>query len=211
MTLFRRDVLALAAAALLATACNTGGGAASDAADMTIGAANAPVSLIEYASTTCPHCAEFHRTVWPQLKANYIDAGKVRFTFREFPTPPAEVAVAAFQLARCGGAAPEQYLARVGVIFDQQQAMFATGTAEGVRQKLVQIGQEAGLSEDQVMACINDEHGPARVRQVVADGERQFNITGTPTLILNGKKLEDPSAMTYAGLSRLIDAAIAGH
>lgn len=210
MLVQRRELLILGAASLAAAACNGGGGAASTASDMTIGQANAPAKLIEYASITCPHCAEFHAAVWDQLKTNYIDTGKLQFTFREFPTPPPQVAVAGFQLARCGGASPDQYMSRVGVLFDQQRAMFASGTIEGVRAKLIEIGGQAGLSEQQVMDCINDESGAQRIQKTVEDGERQFNITGTPTLILNGRKLEGAQYVTYAGLSAAIDAAIAG-
>jgi protein-disulfide isomerase len=205
----RREML-LTGAALLA-ACGQAGGqsAESQPDDMAIGAANAPATLIEYASVTCPHCREFHSTVWNELKANYIDTGKLRFIFREFPTPPEQVAVAGFQVARCGGATPEQYLTRVGVLFDQQQAMFATGTTEGVRQKLIEIGGLSNLSEQQVLDCIADPTGPDRIRHTVEEGQRQFDIQGTPTLILNGTKLTDPTSVTYAGLSRQIDAAIA--
>ncbi len=209
MLLQRRELLVLGAAGLVA-ACNQGGAGASDAGDMALGQANAPATLIEYASVTCPHCADFHHQVFEQLKTNYIDTGKLRYVFREFPTPPPQVAVAGFQLARCGGASAEQYMARVGVLFDQQQAMFASGTIEGVRAKLLEIGQQAGLTEEQVMTCINDEAGAQRIRATVEAGTRQFDITGTPTLILNNRKLDDPSVMTYAGLSRAIDAVIGG-
>ena len=207
----RRELLLGAGALAGLAACGgANGSAGASAGDMGIGAENAPATLIEYASVTCPHCAEFHERVWDQLKTNYIDTGKLRFIFREFPTPPVQVAVAGFQIARCGGATSEQYLARVGVLFDQQQAIFASGTMEGVRQKLVEIGQGAGLSEQQVMECISDQAGADRIRTTVEEGTREFDITGTPTLILNGTKLTDPSAMTYEGLSRMIDQAIAG-
>ncbi|MDX2276223.1 MAG: DsbA family protein [Hyphomonadaceae bacterium] len=211
MAAIGRRELMLGVGALALVGCDGANGVAgASAADMAIGAENAPATLIEYASSTCPHCAEFHERVWDQLKTNYIDTGKLRFIFREFPTPPVQVAVAGFQIARCGGATPEQYLARVGVLFDQQQAIFASGTMEGVRLKLVEIGQGAGLSEQQVMECISDQAGAERIRNTVEEGTRQFDITGTPTLILNGQKLTDPSAMTYEGLSRMIDQAIAG-
>ena len=206
----RRHVL-LGAAALAAVAGCDGanGNAAASPDDMTLGAANAPVQLIEYASTTCGHCAAFHRDVWPQLKANYIDTGKIRFTFREFPTDPAAVAVAGFQLARCNSATTEQYFTRVGVLFEQQQAIFATGSMAGVRDKFIEIGGAAGLSEEQVMQCINDPAGATRITNTVQEGNRQFQITGTPALILNGEKLTDPAAYTYEGLARLLDAAAA--
>ena len=186
----RRNLL-LGAATLSILACSGAGGVAINDDDMVLGAANAPATLVEYASATCPHCAHFHETVWDQLKVNYIDTGKLRFVFREYPTPPAAVAVAAFQVARCGGAAPEQYFSRLGEVFRQQTAMFESGTAEGIRQKLVEIGGASGLSEQQVIACISDSAGAERARRIVESGQ-QFQITGTPTLILNGRKLESP-------------------
>lgn len=205
----RRKLLLLSSAALLA-ACNGAGDSAAAEGEMAIGSADAPATLIEYASTTCPHCAQFHAAVFDQLKENYIDTGKLRFIFREFPTPPPQVAVAGFQLARCGGADAETYLTRVGVLFEQQRAIFESGTMEGVRSKLIEIGRAANLSEEQIMACISDPAGQERIQQTVAEGQRQFDITGTPTLILNGQKLTDSSALTYEGLARAIDAAIAG-
>lgn len=204
-----RRVLLVGAGALAMVGCNSGtGNAAATADDMVLGAENAPVTLIEYASTTCPHCAEFHANVWPQLKTNYIDTGKLKFIFREFPTDPAAIAVAGFQLARCNGASPEQYYARLGVLFEQQRAIFATGSMAGVRDKFIEIGASAGLSQEQVMQCINDPAGAERIRRI-GEGAAQFQVTGTPALILNGEYLRDPSAYTYEGLARLIDAATA--
>lgn len=205
----RRELL-LGASALALAGCNSGGrgaGANVSDEDMVLGQANAPVTLIEYASVTCPHCAEFHEQSWEQLKTNYIDTGKVRFVFREYPTPPPAVAVAGFQLARCGGATDEQYITRVGELFRQQRAMFATGTMEGVRQKLIEIGGAAGLSQEQVMACISDEAGADRIRATVDAANRDFNVTGTPTFIINGTKYEGPP--TYEAIAGAIDAAIA--
>jgi len=212
MSAIRRRTLILGASALALAgslaACNgSANGAAVGADDMVLGEANAPVTLIEYASSTCPHCATFHEEVFEELKTNYIDTGKVRYVFREYPTAPAPVAVAGFQLARCGGASPEQYFTRLGELFRQQRAIFATGTMEGVRQKFLEIGGAAGLSEEQVMQCITDEQGADRIRRIVDAGNRDFGITGTPTFVINGQKVEDPTVVTYAGLSRLLDAA----
>lgn len=204
----RRELL-LGAAALALAGCNGAsgsGGASPD--DMVLGSPDAPVTMIEYASTTCGHCAAFHEEVWEQLKTNYIDTGRVRFVFREFPTAPPQVAVAGFQLARCGGATPEQYFTRIGELFRQQQALFATLQADGGRQKLLEIGAAAGLSEQQVLECVSDEAGPERIRRIV-NGADEFNVTGTPTIIINGRKIEDPSVVTWAGLSRILDAELA--
>src|SRR5262249_40103804 len=108
--------------------------------DMVLGSPNARLTLIEYASAACPHCAHFHETVFPQLKARYIDTGKVFFIFRETLTAPAPVALAGFQVARCNGADAQEYFSRIGEIFADQQQMFATGTMQGVLDTLDQIG-----------------------------------------------------------------------
>lgn len=206
----RRNLLVGAGAlGLLGLAgCNGGGGGAVTADDMVLGAADAQVTVIEYASTTCSHCAEFHEDAWARLKENYIDNGRIRFVLREYPTAPAPVAVAGFQLARCGGASAEQYYTRVGELFRQQAAIFATGTMEGVRQKFIEIGGAAGLSEEQVMQCIADEAGAERIRATVETANSEFSITGTPTFIINGVKLEQ--AATYENVAAAIDAALAG-
>jgi len=204
----RRLLLVGAGAFAIAGCDGANGSAAATADDMVLGQASAPVTLIEYASTTCPHCAEFHAAVWPQLKANYIDTGKVRFIFREFPTDPAAIAVAGFQLARCNGATPEQYYARLGVLFEQQRAIFASGSMAGVRDKFIEIGAGAGLSQEQVMQCITDPAGAERIRRI-GEGAAQFQVNSTPALVLNGEYLRDPAAYTYEGLARLIDAAAA--
>ncbi len=208
ISMVRRLVLAGAAALALAGCGGAGGGGSVSADDMVLGDANAPVTIIEYASTTCPHCAEFHETVWSQLKQNYIDTGKVRFVFREFPTAPPQLAVAGFQVARCGGASPEQYFVRLGELFRQQDALFQSLRADGGRAKLIEIGGAAGLTEEQVVACVSDEAGGDRIRRIEA-GAREFNVTGTPTIIINGRKIDDPSVVTYEGLSRLIEAELA--
>jgi len=199
----RRELI-LGASALVLAACKRGGGAAVSADDMVLGNANAQVTLVEYASTTCPHCAEFHESVWDQLKTNYIDTGRIRFVFREFPTAPAPIAVAGFQVARCGGATPEQYFIRIGEIFRTQQALFQSIPADAGRRYFVNLGQAAGLTQEQVLQCISDEAGAERVRRMVQAGERD-NVTGTPTFLINGTKFEQ--APTYENLSRALDAA----
>jgi protein-disulfide isomerase len=213
MFAFRRREM-IVAAALFAAGCGADSGAvAMSDADMSVGEASAPVTIIEYASVTCPHCAEFHHAVWPQLKANYIDTGRVLYVFREYPTPPAPIAVAGFQLARCGGASAEQYFERIGVLFEQQQAMFqalrAYGNA-GARDKFLEIGAAAGLSREQVLDCVADEAGATRIRETVEAAHRDFDLTGTPTLILNGRKLEGVNIYNYDDVAAAIDAAISG-
>jgi len=174
-----------------------------NADDIVIGAADAPVTLIEYASSTCPACAAFHAMAWDRLRAHYIGA-RVRFVFREFPTAPAAIAVAGFQIARCRGATAEQYLARVGELFRQQPVIFAETTMEGVLRKLVEIGEGFGLSAADVNAAIADPEGGRRAQRIVA-ASRAFNITGTPSFVINGQRYGGD--LSWAGLSGALDAA----
>lgn len=203
----RNLVLGAGATGLLAACGGAGGGGGLTEDDVVLGQADAPVTLIEYASTTCPHCAAFHALMWEELKTNYIDTGRVRFVFREFPTAPEAVAVAGFQIARCGGATPDQYFVRIGELFRQQQATFASGTMDGIRRKLIEIGTATGLSEAQVNECINDPEGAARIRRI-AEGARPLGVNATPTLIINGETYG--GALTWEGLQAALDAAGGG-
>src|SRR5262245_44556789 len=133
----RRTFAVGAAASVLAAA---GAAQASEGDAMSIGAASAPVHLIEYASATCPHCAPFHEPNWERLKRDYIDTGRVRLTLSEMLTPPPAVALAMFQVARCGDANAEEYFRRMAVLFASQRRIFESGTVEGVRNALIAIG-----------------------------------------------------------------------
>jgi protein-disulfide isomerase len=219
LTIGRRNLLLGAAAlsALAAAGCNNaaqGSGVTPD--DMAIGNPDSGVTLIEYGSTMCSHCAEFEEQVFDQLKANYIDTGRIYFVFREMlaPVDPQRViptiTLAEYQVARCGNATPEQYFSRLGVMFEQQPAMYQAGSRSGIEAKLVEIGAAAGLSRETVMACINDSEGAARMERLEAIATRD-NVNATPTFFLNGQKLEDPAIMTYEGMAAVLDAAIAAN
>jgi len=221
MLVFGRRNLLLgggALAALSVAGCNgSGGGAAGPSPDdMALGNPNSGVTLIEYGSSMCSHCREFEETVFAQLKANYIDTNKIHFVFREVlaPVDPQRViptiALAEYQVARCNNATPEQYFSRLGVMFEQQPAMFQAGSRQGIEAKLVEIGGAAGLSRETVMACIADPTGAERMTRL-GDLATRDGVTGTPTFFLNGQKLDSPDIMTYAGMSAALDAAIAQH
>ncbi|HWA21992.1 MAG TPA: DsbA family protein [Caulobacterales bacterium] len=179
-----------------------------DASDMEIGDPKARVRVVEYASLTCPHCAAFHADVWPKLKANYIDTGKIRFAFREFPTPPQEVALAGFQLARCGPQPDAtRYFAVVDVLFDQQQTIFAGMEKGALREELLRIAKAAGISEEAFESCVTDPKGGERVSATVAKAQK-LKVTGTPTFFVNGEK-QGVDALTYEGLSKILNAKLA--
>ncbi|HVZ29898.1 MAG TPA: thioredoxin domain-containing protein, partial [Asticcacaulis sp.] len=112
--------------------------------DMTLGAATAPITLVEYASVTCAHCAAFNREILPELKAKYIVPGKVRYVYREYLTPPENVSAAGALLARCAGRA--KYFQMVDAIMRAQPEMFADDSTSGALPVLRRIGQSAGMS-----------------------------------------------------------------
>lgn len=175
--------------------------------EMTIGSASARLHLIEYASLTCSHCAEFHHANWVTLKTRYVDTGRVRFSLREMATPPAPVSLGMFQLARCEANSAEEYLRRVGILFERQQAILATGSIEGVRDALLAAGAEWRLSPAQVMACLNDRSGINRIRRSM-EGATALGVNHTPSFLFNGVLDDDHDFQTPAGMTRILDARL---
>jgi protein-disulfide isomerase len=152
--------------------------------DMILGAANAPITIIEYASMTCPHCASFHVNTLPQVKANYIDKGLVKFIFREFPLDA--MALRASMIARCAG--PERYFSFVEVLFRQQDVWAPQrASADQIVANLKRLAKLGGMSEETSDACLKNQDVQNTVLAVALGGERDFNVRSTPTLIINGK------------------------
>ena len=152
-----------------------------------IGAADAPVTLIEYASLTCPHCANFHMTVLPQLKAEYIDTGKVRLIYREvyFDRPSLWAAM----VARCAG--EDRYFGVVDLLFREQATWSQAADAQGVVSGLFAIGRQAGMTDAAMDACLKDA---AFAEAMVAEFQKNATADGveaTPSFIINGEKLSN--------------------
>lgn len=203
----RRAAMSAAALAAMATLTGCGGNAGGPAeGDMALGAAEgAKVTVIEYASVTCPHCAAWQEETWPGFKAKYVDTNKVRYVFRELRTPPANVAAAGFSVARCAGEA--KYFDVVHELMSNIQELHGPDP----RGTLYRIGNGAGLSNQQIEACIKDPENlkasDERDRAAVRNG-----VTGTPTFIVNGVTVITPgsdSGASLADLSTAIDAALA--
>jgi len=151
--------------------------------DLPLGDAKAPVTVYEYASMTCPHCARFQTEVFPHIKETYIDKGKVRWILREFPLDAR--AAAGFMLARCAGDA--KYHAMIDVLFAQQQN-WAFVDAQQVLPAMSQIAKQAGFTQEQFEKCLQDKtlyDGVMAVKQRASD---KFKIDGTPTFFINGKR-----------------------
>jgi protein-disulfide isomerase len=201
MNPMRRLTILLTGLAVVLTlaACNRGGGAtAVTSDDMSLGNANAPVTVIEYASASCPHCARWNNDVFPQFKARYIDTGRVHYVFREYLTEPRAVAAAGFLLARCAGR--DRYFQVLDAIYRAQESMYNSGDFHG---GLLRIAQSAGLTEPQFNACVSDEAATAALNRRVETYEREAHITGTPTFVINGRTLDGEQTMAQ------LDAAIA--
>lgn len=162
--------------------------------DMALGAGpDAKVTIIEYASATCPHCAAFHKDVWPKLKAEYIDTGKVRFIFREFPLNDA--ALAAFMIAR---AAPkEAYFPLIDTYFDTLET-WAQDPAKG----LLNIAKQAGFSEQKFNDTLKDEKLAKAIIEIRDSGVKA-GVKGTPSFFVNGKMLEGET--TFDSFKAAID------
>jgi protein-disulfide isomerase len=149
--------------------------------DSWIGSKDAPVTIVEYASMTCPHCAAFHAETWPALKSKYIDTGKARFVLREFPLDP--LATAGFMLARCAG--PDKRNAVTDLLFDQQKNWaFVDKPVDA----LAATVRQAGINQAQFEACLKDQNLYSQVNQMRDQASSKFNIQATPTFFINGRK-----------------------
>lgn len=198
-SLLTRVTLVAALAASL-SACGAQGTKVT-AEDMTQGNPNAKVTVVEYASVACPHCAKWNEQVWPAFKAKYVDTGKVRYVAREALTGEPRLANAGAMLARCAG--KDKYFQVTDAIYHAQASIFQTGDIRG---ELLTIAQAAGMSEDQFNACLTDENA-AKSAERIDKMMKADKIQGTPTFIVNGKKIggEEGGEATLAQL----DAAIA--
>jgi protein-disulfide isomerase len=148
--------------------------------EMVMGNPNAPVTIIEYASMSCPHCAHFHETVYPDLKSRLVETGKVRFIFREFPLDA--LALVGSMMARCAG--KDKYFAMVEMLF-QQQRQWAN---QRWRESLQALTKQAGMTQEEFDACLKDEQVKKGIEQISQRAAEKFGVNSTPTFFINGKK-----------------------
>ncbi len=155
--------------------------------DLALGKADAPVTIVEYASMTCSHCASFHNTVLPVLKEKYIDTGKVRLIFREFPLD--ERAALASMMARCAGG--DKALPLISMLFSKQDE-WATAKNDFLP-KLFKLGQQVGFTKQSFDQCRQDEKLIKDIIAVRDRGNTSFGVNQTPTFFVNGKKMDGGS------------------
>ena len=164
--------------------------------DLAIGAADAKVTVVEYASMTCGHCANFHKKVFPALKTKYVDTGKVRFIFREFPLD--DLAAAASMLGRCAGGGSEvaKSFDLTSILFEKQEDWaFAKGNQAA---KLFEIAKQAGFTQESFDKCLTDQKLLEQISATRERGSKTFGVSSTPTFFINGKRLaEGPSLEAF--------------
>ncbi len=202
-TVTRRNLLIGAAAVVVVAAAGAGyyywtppaptpkspaGGADASSADLLTpgplgdqvqGAANAPVTLIEYASMTCPHCAHFHETTYPEMKKKYIDTGKIRFIFREFPLD--SLAAAGSMLARCAG--KDKFFPLIETLFAQQKEW----VTQRPLQPLFAIAKQAGFTQQSFDECLTNQQVQNGIEEGRQRAVQKLNVQSTPTFFINGK------------------------
>ncbi len=171
--------------------------------DMSIGNPDADVTVIEYASFTCPHCRNFHAQVFHQLRANYIDTGKIHFIYREVYFD--KFGLWAGLVARCGG--PQKYFGVANLIYEQQSVWLASRNDAGIAADLRKLALVAGIDPDQLETCLSDED---MAQALVAEFQRNAtadDVNSTPTFIINGEKFLN---MNFDEFSAVLDEVLGG-
>lgn len=169
--------------------------------DMVQGAADAPVEIIEYASFTCPHCATFHANVYPQLKADYIDTGKVRFIYREVYFD--RFGLWASMIARCGG--EMRFFGMSSLIYENQRDWTASGDPAVIVEELRKLAKTAGMTDAMLDECMNDaENAQNLVSWYQANAERD-DVKSTPSFLIDGEKY---SNMSFEEFKTILDKKI---
>jgi protein-disulfide isomerase len=181
-----------------ANATETGEIDTSSVLEMTLGATDAPIQMTEYASYTCPHCRTFHKDVFQKLKADYIDTGKLHFTYREIYFD--RYGLWGSIIARCGGA--DKFFAITDLLYTKQSE-WTKGTPAEIAENLRRIGLTAGLAQADVQSCFSDGEKAQNLVAWYEANRAEDEISSTPSFIINGVKY---SNMPYAELQQILDA-----
>ena len=171
--------------------------------DMVLGDDKAPVTMVEYASMTCPHCAHFQEATFPELKKRYIDTGKLKYILRDFPLD--SLAGAAFLLARCAGKDDKnKYYSLVDTLFRQQRQW----AVEKPLPPLMAIAKQAGFTEESFNACLSNQKAWDAMESVRQRGMSEFKVQSTPTFFINGTKVN--GAVSIEEFAKVIDPYLKG-
>jgi protein-disulfide isomerase len=170
---------------------------APEADDHVLGKADAPITIVEYASLTCPHCGAFHRDVMPQVKKEWIETGKAKLVYRNFPLN--QQALTAAKLAECMQG--ERYFGLLDVLFQQMDRWATQDPVPG----LTRLGKLGGLGDEQIKSCLSDAAAEKRILQKQLIGQQQLGVGSTPTFFINGRKIV--GAETYDMFRQALVAA----
>lgn len=164
-----------------------------------VGDPDAPVTIIEYASMTCPHCRTFHKTAYPAIKEKYIDTGIAKLYFREFPFDPRSAA--AFMLAECSG--EEKYFSMIDVLFEKQSVW---ARSEKVVDELFKIAKLAGFTQESFVACLKNGELQANILSIQKKAAEDYGVDATPTFFINGTKYS--GNMSAESMGEIIEALV---
>jgi len=207
---FAKTTMILSAAALALSACSDKGASTTKtpdgkrtafevATDHALGSADAPVTVVEYASVTCGHCATWHTTVWPEFQAKYVDTGKVRYIYREFPTGNVSLANVGHLLANCAG--EDKFFGMIGVQMKRQNQILSAGNK--VKDEYVALAKSAGMSEADFDACMSNQEQTERLQSVL-DAGINAGVDGTPVFFINGEKYNTNVVFTVADFDKVL-------
>jgi protein-disulfide isomerase len=178
--------LALLGLAVSLAACKPAAGPGTVAAgDMSLGNPNAKVTVAEYASLGCPVCAKWNSDNFAAFKAKYVDTGRVHYVLKEMLTGDEPVAAAGFLLARCAG--KDKYFQVVDAVWRQEQDLLESGRGADERDRLMKVGESAGMTDPQITACISDDSALTALNKRITDSAQAAHIDATPTFVVNGK------------------------
>lgn len=197
-------ILGIAFVVILFTAREAGAGnvALEEAtSEMVTGSAAAPVAMIEYSSLSCPHCAAFHRETLPKIKETYIDAGRVKLIYRDFPLE--SLAMAGAMIARCAGRT--KHFGLIDIMFRSQEKWTR---AENPKEELERIARFGGMSKADVDECLNNTALLESIKARALAGQKEFKVESTPTFVIDGKVV--PGALPFERFKEVIDAALKG-
>ncbi len=206
----RRNVFATIALAVTMglAACGADSGSSGRSAierddDMAIGNPDAAVTIVEFASLTCPHCATFHNGIYKDIKSKYIETGKVRFVFRQFPTPPVRLAVGGEAIARCK-ADVDKYFAMIDVLFEKQMYWVRS---QNPGQALRELAATAGISPEEFETCLADPQNITRIQEVSKHASETWGINSTPSFVINGELAQN--MRSFDDFAKIIDPILA--
>jgi len=168
--------------------------------DQVMGSPDAKLTIIEYASLTCPHCAHFHETMFPRMKAEWIDTGKARLIYRDFPTPPQALAVGAAMIDQCAG--KDRYFGVLGLLFQTQEKWVGAPVPLDEIKRIVRI---AGITPEQVDTCVKRQDLANAIQARALEGNKKYGIDSTPSLVIDGKLY--PAFESYERLDHALEEA----